>query len=273
MVDDVAVTNSGAPPAPKGWERRLDDRLAAAAGALRRGPLGRWAGPNLTALTVLAAGLVIVLAMLWLAEEVYDAVTAGNGVAGLDRPALDLALRLRNPGLDRAVTMFTNLGGTVGMTLIALVAAGLLCRWYRSWVPLGLLAVAAAGSLAMTMVGKQVIGRVRPPTVDAVPPFESSPSFPSGHTLNSTVIVGLIGYLVCLRLARRRARTAVGLAATLFVVGIGLSRVYLGHHWLTDVLVGWVLGLGWLAVVLTAHRLWSWRRQLPPPEPTGPTTT
>jgi undecaprenyl-diphosphatase len=214
---------------------------------------------------VLAAGLGIALVMVWLAEELYDAVTAGNGVAGLDRPALDLALRLRSPGLDRAVTLFTNLGGTIGMTVIALVAAGLLCRWHRSWLPLGLLAVGAAGSLAMTVVGKQAIGRVRPPTVDAVPPFESSPSFPSGHTLNSTVIVGLIGYLVCLRLARKRARTAVGVAATVFVVGIGLSRVYLGHHWMTDVLVGWALGLGWLAVVATAHRLWLWRHPLPPP--------
>lgn len=171
--------------------------------------------------------------------------------------------RLRTPARDHAVTLFTNLGGTVGMSVIAVLAAVLLCWWYRSWSPLPLLAVAAAGSLLMTVVGKSVIGRVRPPLVDAVPPFETSPSFPSGHTLNATVIVGLIGYLICLRLAHRRARSAVAATVTCFVLAIGLSRVYLGHHWLTDVLVGWVLGLGWLAVVVTAHRLWLWRQAGP----------
>jgi membrane-associated phospholipid phosphatase len=124
------------------------------------------------------------------------------------------------------------------------------------------MAVAVAGSLLMTTVGKSVIGRVRPPTVDAVPPFESSPSFPSGHSLNALVVSGVVAYLVCLRLRRRAARVAVVAGAALFAVAMGLSRVYLGHHWLTDVLVAWALGLGWLAAVITAHRLWVARRPL-----------
>jgi membrane-associated phospholipid phosphatase len=246
MMDPV--TDHAPPQPPTRWERWL-----------AAGPPARWAGPRAIPLLVLGIGLGLALLMVWLAEEVYDAVTERDGLAGLDRPALDLALRLRSPARDHAVTVFTNLGGTVGMSIIAVIATALLCWWFHAWLPLPLMAVAAAGSLLMTVVGKQTIGRVRPPTIDAVPPFESSPSFPSGHTLNTTVIIGLIGYLVCLRLARRRARGAVMLAVVCFVLGIGLSRVYLGHHWLTDVLVGWALGLGWLAVVVTAHRLWLWR--------------
>ena len=53
----------------------------------------------------------------------------------------------------------------------------------------------------------------------------------------------------------RWARVATVLLASLFAATMGLSRVYLGHHWLTDVLVAWALGLGWLTMVITAHRL------------------
>ena len=77
---------------------------------------------------------------------------------------------------------------------------------WRSRTPLILMLIAVAGSLLLTTVGKQVIGRVRPPLVDAVPPYESSPSFPSGHALNSTVIAGLVAYLVLRRVHSTLAR-------------------------------------------------------------------
>jgi membrane-associated phospholipid phosphatase len=62
------------------------------------------------------------------------------------------------------------------------------------------------------------------------------------------------------------------LSAGLFAVAMGMSRVYLGAHWLTDVLVAWALGLGWLTVVVTAHRLLlTLRKQAgPPPEAAAP---
>ena len=107
----------------------------------------------------------------------------------------------------------------------------------------------------MTASGKELIGRARPPLSLAVPPYEESPSFPSGHTLNATVVIGVLVYLMLRRLGSTAARTAVITAGALFVGAMGLSRVFLGHHWLTDVMVGWTLGLAWLSVVVTAHRL------------------
>lgn len=108
----------------------------------------------------------------------------------------------------------------------------------------------------MTIAGKDLIGRQRPPLVDAVPPYEYSPSFPSGHTLNAVVVIGIIAYLVILRRESKRARIAVGTAAVLFALMVGMSRVYLGHHWFTDVLAGFVLGAAWLSIIITAHRLY-----------------
>nr|WP_269449954.1 phosphatase PAP2 family protein [Auraticoccus cholistanensis] len=126
----------------------------------------------------------------------------------------------------------------------------------RSWTPVILITAAAAGSLLMTVAGKDLVGRARPPLADAVPPFEHSPSFPSGHSLNALVVAGVVAYLLVLRQRTRRARVLTVTAAALFALTIGLSRVFLGHHWFTDVLAAWILGVGWLAVVVTAHRLY-----------------
>ena len=142
------------------------------------------------------------------------------------------------------------------MTIIAsAITLAMVLRW-RSRTPLVLMVIAVAGSLAMTSIGKVMVGRIRPPTSAAVPPFESSPSFPSGHALNSTVIAGLVAYLLLRRLNSRVARVITVVLAAAWALGIGLSRVFLGHHWLTDVMFGWTLGLAWLALVITAHRLY-----------------
>ena len=200
-------------------------------------------------------GVVLVAALSLLGGAVYDAVTEHDGVAGLDRPTLNEAISLRSPDLDRVVTAFTHLGGPTGMTIIAAAVTALLLWRWRSWTPLVLMVIAVAGSLLLTTVGKDVIGRVRPPHVDAVPPYESSPSFPSGHALNSTVIAGLVAYLILLRLTSTLTRVLTVVLAAGWAVAIGLSRVFLGHHWLTDVMFGWVVGLAWLFSVITAHRL------------------
>lgn len=230
------------------------------------GAAGRWLVDRLAALArvvtahgvlalTAAVGLVLVLGLVLAAGGIYDAVEESDGIAGLDRPVLDRALAARSPGLDAALTAFTHLGGPLGMTVIAsALTVAMVWRW-RSRTPLVLVLITVAGSLSATVVGKNAVGRLRPPLSDAVPPFESSPSFPSGHALNSTAIAGVVAYLVLLHLQRRLARVVTVVLAAAWAVGIGLSRVFLGHHWLTDVMVGWVIGLAWLALVVTAHRL------------------
>ncbi len=88
-----------------------------------------------------------------------------------------------------------------------------------------------------------------------VAPYETSPSFPSGHSLNSWVILAMVAYLVGCRLNSRAGRTATVVACLTLAIAMGLRRVYLGHHWLTDVLVAGALGSAWLIVVIAAHRL------------------
>jgi undecaprenyl-diphosphatase len=229
-------------------------------------------GPYTAFIIILLVGAAIAFALSAAAVQIYDAVADGDGIAGLDQPLLEFALTLRSPAADMIVTGYTDIAGTIGMPIIAVVTMVILALHRRSWTPVVLIVAAGGGSLLMTIAGKDLIGRERPPLVDAVPPYEFSPSFPSGHTLNAVVVVGIIAYLLILRRRTRAARVGIAAGAVLFALTVGLSRVFLGHHWFTDVLAGWVLGAAWLALIITAHRLYLTTRKkeqpaLPAPSP------
>ena len=216
---------------------------------------GKWVVPYAALwVTMLIGGVVVVLLALFSAE-VYDNVVDDAGLANLDKPALAFMEQLRSPGLDAFITGFTNIGGGIGMPILGSILTALLIFTSRSWRPLILVGGAAAVSVTATTLGKKLIGRVRPDHADAVPPYETSPSFPSGHTLNTTVVIALVVYLACLQIKRTSARIGLIAAGVIFIVAMGLSRVYLGHHWLTDVIVGWGIGLAWVGIVILAHRL------------------
>ncbi len=222
-------------------------------------------------IVTLLVGLSVVALMAKASGEIYEDVAAHDELAAVDHPLLQAALATRTPFWDRALTGFTTLGGPIAMSIIALVCTVLLARWQRSWTPVILMASAVAGSLVMTIVGKRLVARARPPLRDAVPPYETSPSFPSGHTLNSTVIAGVVAYVVIRGVHRRWLRTLALLGAISWALAMGASRVWLGHHWFTDVAVGWTLGLLWLAVVITTHQVWLRATQPPPTSDPAPT--
>ena len=216
---------------------------------------GRWVVPYAALWVTMLIGGAVVLVLALVSAEVYDNVVDDAGLANLDKPTLGMMEQLRNPGLDAFVTGFTNIGGGIGMPILASILTAWLIWASRTWRPLILIGGAAAVSTTATTLGKKLIGRTRPDHADAVPPYETSPSFPSGHTLNTTVVIGLVVYLACLQIKRTLARVGLIAAGAVFIFAMGMSRVYLGHHWMTDVIIGWVLGLAWVGIVILAHRL------------------
>jgi len=84
----------------------------------------RYIGTNAALLVTAAAGAAVFSLLITASADVYEAVANGNGLSGLDRPALDLAVSLRTPAGERWVTSFTNLGGTASMVFITLSLTG-----------------------------------------------------------------------------------------------------------------------------------------------------
>ena len=228
---------------------------------------GRRVGAHPALTLTLIVGIGAAFLTSFLVSRVYDAVTERDGIAALDVPLLHAAMALRSPAVDGFSAAVAYLFGPIGMPAMAVAAILILSLRRRSLTPVILIAASGIGSLLMTLAGKDIIGRHRPLLADAIAPFEYSPSFPSGHTLNATVIAGVVGYLIWLRRHTIAARVASIAIPVLIAVVVGLTRVLLGAHWFTDVLAGWLLGAAWLALVVTTHRLYlTARRRGAPPE-------
>ncbi len=144
--------------------------------------------------------------------------------------------------------------GTFSVMGPALVALGAVLGWFRrSLVPFVFCSAAVLLLGTSVGTGKLLIDRKRPPVPVGVALAEDG-SFPSGHTTTSVVLAFVLLLLVQHRLSRRGNWVGLGLVV-LFTAIIGTSRVYLGAHWLTDVVGGWLLGsaisaalaLGWWA--------------------------
>lgn len=251
------------------WHTRLGRWLVGVFAALARA--GRpvadrvvtWSSAHVAFVVFALIALVVMVALVEGIETVYEGVVGRDGLTAVDQPVLDAAVSLRSPALDTAVTAFTDVGGPVGMPILAAAVVAVLTWRRRGWTPVVVTVLAAAGSIAMTIVGKDFVDRARPPAALAVPPLEISPSFPSGHTLNATVLTTVVVYLVLIESTAAWQRTLAITVGAVFVVTMGLSRVFLGHHWLTDVLAGWLIGLAWALAAITAHRLWLTLRERP----------
>jgi hypothetical protein len=118
-------------------------------------------GPYAALIITLVVGLAIALSLALVFGEVYESVTEADGVAGLDHPVLDAAKSVRSPAVDLAVTAYTNIGGTIGMPVIAVAIMIFLATRRRSWTPVILMLAAGLGSLVITILGKPMFGRSR----------------------------------------------------------------------------------------------------------------
>jgi undecaprenyl-diphosphatase len=214
----------------------------------RRGP-GRFAVASAAGLVGIAvAGILAALLVRLLVRQ--DAALS-NAVNAVVAP---------RPWLVTVLSAVTALGDTLaGCAVLGTLAVALLVRGRRRLAAFA--AVTGLGVLALGPAVKVLVGRLRP-VVDAPVAFAGGPSFPSGHTLTVTVWVGAL-LLVVLPAVPGRARRPAIVAGLAVVVLVGLTRVGLGVHYLSDVLGGWLLGAAWLAVTATAFRAWRGRGPAP----------
>jgi membrane protein DedA with SNARE-associated domain/membrane-associated phospholipid phosphatase len=227
------------------WIRRIRDRyqrqLAFLARRLQpRGALG----------LSLTLGLAGILVTGWAFGALLQDVIAHDELAAVDQPVWRLFVSHREAWLTPLMRGVTNLGNAA-VLIGLLVIAGLLWRWRaRTWRPLGLLAGAFAGAWVLSNAVKTLTHRPRPPAAQAIGHWTGY-AFPSGHVTHTAAVYGMLAALLAATSPRWGRKVGLWAAAVLLVSLIGLSRLYLGAHWLTDVLAGGALGGAWLFVLLT----------------------
>lgn len=189
---------------------------------------------------------------------------AAMGPTVPDVAALDESLMARTADVTVAAVTVTEVGSTLSMGVLAVLVAGwLLAR--RRFADAVFVLGAAAGGAALFRGLKSLFDRARPPELDRLVTVTNE-SLPSGHATMSTVV---IGSLVVLAWGGRSVagRVAMVSIAALWVGAVGATRVYLGVHWFTDVVAGWLVGATWLAMCAIAWSWWARRLPAAAPEP------
>lgn len=200
-------------------------------------------------LSLLWGGLAVLI-LIVLLFVLIRGVLADN-FQQFDAAVTDTMRLTASPGLTKVVSLLTELASSHGIIPISLLCAGI-CAWgfKRRWDALGLL-VALGGSYTLNLIIKNLIQRARPSWEHWV--VESGYSFPSGHSMASIAFYGMLGYLLWLRSKERGRPAAYILVLTgLLVLAIGLSRIYLGVHYATDVIAGYCAGGVWLIACIYA---------------------
>jgi len=199
-------------------------------------------------------GLVLAALSTWAFFAIADEVPERGWMVRADA-AVTAWLQTHGTELGESIFVWISfLGAQVLATLLLIVAVTLLVR--RDWRQLAVLAVTCGGGALLNVALKQAFHRTRPSFASEF--AVTSWSFPSGHAMDSLIAYGLLAYWLQRRFPQRRGLILAGAAALIFV--IGYARIYLGVHYLSDVVAGYSAGGVWLAVCITGYRFAERRR-------------
>jgi undecaprenyl-diphosphatase len=201
----------------------------------------------------------LALAVLVLAIAKFASEVAEGDTMAFDRAVL-LGLRSGHPGvpvgpawLGNAMVQLTALGSGTVLWLLTAMAAGYLLT-ARKPASAGFLLLSVGAGMALNTLLKDVFVRPRPELVAHLVHVQTT-SFPSGHAMNSAIVYLTIGGMLAQAEPKRPLRIYLLAMTILVTVLVGLSRVYLGVHWPSDVLAGWCVGSLWAIICLLAAEM------------------
>ncbi len=206
-------------------------------------------------LTGLALAAAAALFLGWLAEEVLEGDTAK-----FDAYIRSVVHSVASPQLTSVMWFFTDVGSlpVLAPILAATLAALWAFRWRRATL---ILTVTMAGGLLLDEALKVGFHRARPKPYFGIAAPHSF-SFPSGHALFSFAFFATLAALTSSRVCRPTVRAAIWTAAVLLIASIGFSRVYLGVHYPTDVIAGYLTAFIWVRAVSYGDRFFSRRERV-----------
>ncbi len=193
----------------------------------------------------MALAVIAVLFFSWMAEEVFEGESKG-----IDNTVREFVHGFAADWLTRVMQLFAFLGSTVFLASasILIILFFLFRRRFRSAL---LLTAVMVGAIVLNYALKVSFSRPRPvPYFDT--PLPTSFSFPSGHALFSVCFYGILAWLISSRAENKTLQIATWTAAVVMAFFIGMSRIYLGVHYPTDVVAGYVAAFVWVSVVVLA---------------------
>ena len=194
---------------------------------------------------VLAALALLLIGSAWLFFGVLEDIVSGDPLVLTDTVVYRALQELRTAPGDSVMIAITELGDTAVVVPITIIVL-LWLAWKRAWRTAGYWLVAIAGASALNTVIKAALHRPRPG--ELFYSGWSAFSFPSGHSTVNVVLYGFLTFLIAREL-RPAWRLPVILGVACLILLIAFSRLYLGAHWLSDVIGGLAFGTAWLALL------------------------
>ena len=208
------------------------------------------ASPRAALVLRLGVGALLLVAAAWLFGAIAEDVATSDRLTVLD---VEVARWLRahaTPEVTRWLLLVTELHSTIAVSCYAAIVAVALAR-RPEWRRLATVFVCVAGGLTLNVLMKLAFHRARPVLDDPLLTLASY-SFPSGHVAGSTLMYGLIVAWAFTRTRRPLVRIGVTVAGAAAVALVAFTRMYLGVHYLSDVVAAFAEGVAWLALCLSA---------------------
>lgn len=214
----------------------------------------------------LTFGVTVIIAAGWLFGGIAEDVVTGDPLTLVDAQLAAWFHVNARPDLTQVMLLITRLHGAVGISVLAF-GLGAVMVWKRDWYWLAALVLTLPGGMLLNVLTKHAFGRERPSFIDPLLSLGSY-SFPSGHVTAATLLYGVLAAFLMTMIKASWPRVCVMLATLVVIALVALSRLYLGMHYLSDVLAAFAQAVAWFALCVTA--LQAQRRHvamLRPPEP------
>jgi undecaprenyl-diphosphatase len=195
-------------------------------------------------------GILLLVGAAWMFGGIAEDVVTRDHLTVTDKHIAEWFNHRATPGLKTAMQVISGCASPLWITVVVVITGLILWR-KRCWYQLLDLALVVPGGMALLVLLKLSFHRHRPSFEDALSIFQGY-SFPSGHTMGTTLLYGALAAFAVQAFDTWRWRTLVVLGAFAMMLLVGFSRMYLGAHYLSDVLAAFAAGLTWLACCFTA---------------------
>jgi membrane-associated phospholipid phosphatase len=197
-------------------------------------------------------GALIFLVAIWAFGDIAEGVLNDEPLVIMDTQLAVWFHAHTTLELTRAMRVVSYLHGVLGISLGAILFAAFLI-FKSDWFWLKFLVLVVPCGMLLNVLIKEVVGRARPSFRDPILVLDTY-SFPSGHTTGATLFYGVLAAFLVSRIQWWPARAGVVLVALAIVILVAFSRLYLGVHYLSDVLAAFAGSVAWLAICFTALR-------------------